>query len=141
MSSEVLGARTIATFRVALGIFFVLAGFAKLGAPDETIRIMTERGVPAAAPLALAIGVGESLAGAMLLAGLRQGAVAAALMLYLIPVIVIFHNPLGLAPGAAHVNAIAFTMDMIVFLGLAIVLRGRSPRSAFARSRSRTPAA
>lgn len=130
MSAETLGPRTISALRIALGLFFVLAGVAKLGAPDETTRIIAEHGIPGSQVTAIAVGLGESCAGAMLFADLHPRTVAAALMVFLVPVIGLFHSPLGLSPGAAHLNAIALTMDMMVFLALAFVVRGPSRQRA-----------
>lgn len=130
MTADTLGPRTLSALRIALGLFFVLAGVAKLGAPDETTRIIAEHGIPGSAVMALAVGVGESCAGAMLFADLYPRTVAAALMVFLIPVIGFFHSPLGLSPGAAHLNAIALTMDIIVFIALAFVVRGPSRQGA-----------
>lgn len=126
--SEMLGPRTITALRLGLGLFFVLAGFAKLFALDETARIVAERGIPWAWAVGLAVGLGETLAGAVLLANRGTAAVARILMFVIVPVALLFHNPFGMPPGAAHINAIALTMDGFVILGLAIVARQRSAR-------------
>lgn len=125
---ESLGPRSLTALRLGLGLFFVLAGLAKLFALAETARIVAERGIPWAWGVGLCVGAGETLAGAALLANRGTLTVARVLMFVLVPVALLFHNPFGMPPGAAHINAIAFTMDAFVLLGIAIVAR-RSPVS------------
>lgn len=127
------GPRSLTALRLGLGIFFVLAGLAKLFALTETARIVAERGIPWAWGVGLCFGVGETLAGTALVANRGTVTVARVLMFVLVPVALLFHDPFGLPPGASHINAIAFTMDAVVLLGLAIVARPRSRSSVSGR--------
>lgn len=126
--TEALGTRTLTALRLGVGLFFGLAGLAKLFALDETARIVAERGIPWAWAVGLCVGAGETVAGAALLTNRATTAVARVLMFVFVPVALLFHNPFGLPPGASHINAIALTMDGFVLLGLALVARGKAPR-------------
>jgi uncharacterized membrane protein YphA (DoxX/SURF4 family) len=118
--------RTPFVLRIGLGSLFVAAGLAKLCALGAATTIVAERGFPFPLAVAVAVGITETFAGALLAAGVRAAGVSRLLMVMVVLAAVIFHSPFGLPPGAAHANAISLTVDALVLLGLVQVARERS---------------
>jgi uncharacterized membrane protein YphA (DoxX/SURF4 family) len=118
--------RLLLILRLALGLLFLAAGLAKVFALDVTAALVADKGIPYAGTVALAVGAAEAFAGVLLLAGARTRAVAQALIALVACVALVFHDPIGLPPGVAHTNAVSLTIDVMVLLGLAFLVR-RSP--------------
>ena len=129
MGEETISARMLAALRLALGAFFLAAGLAKVFAPDIAASFVAEAGLPGPRGIALAIGAAEAFAGIVLIADARTRTVARALIAFVALVAIVFHNPIGLPPGIAHMTRVSLAVDLFVVLGLWILARG-SPRPA-----------
>lgn len=78
--------------RILLAGIFTIAGIAKLVDPIGSAAHMTAHGIPYASDLVYVAGVGELLGAFALLTGFLTRLGALGLMLYLIPVTLLFHN-------------------------------------------------
>jgi len=123
VSHASLSARGTTLLRWGLGLLFVVAGASKLFALAATATVLADRHVPFPYALALGVGLVEAVGGALLLAGRRVRPVARALVGLVVLAAIVFHNPLGWAPGLAHAKAVALTVDVLVLLGLAQLAR------------------
>ena len=119
--------RTMLALRLGLGILFLAAGLAKLFALDVTTALIAEKGLPFAATLAVVAAFAETFAGLVLLVGARTRAVARGLLVALVFAAMVFHDPVGLPPGLAHMNAVSLTVDILVVIGLALLARWSPP--------------
>jgi putative oxidoreductase len=79
--------------RILLALLFIVSGFGKITGWDGTAGYMASKGLPMV-PVLLALTIAMELGGGVLLAvGFRARWVAAAFVLFLIPVTFIFHPP------------------------------------------------
>jgi uncharacterized membrane protein YphA (DoxX/SURF4 family) len=117
--------RALLAARLGLGAFFAAAGLAKLFALDATAAIIAAKGLPLPSSFGALVGAAELAAGAMLLADFRTRAIARVLILGVVLVSLVFHDPIGLPPGSAYTTAISLTMDLIILAGLAFLARSR----------------
>jgi uncharacterized membrane protein YphA (DoxX/SURF4 family) len=119
--------------RVALGAFFVLAGASKLLAPETTLRIIAQEGLPWPLTIAVSAAAVEIAGGALLAAGFHVGASSAVLATFVVLAATTFHDPIGLSPGEAHAALVRLAMDGII-LGALVYLHRRTPAGAEALS-------
>jgi len=120
--------------RTALALIFLSSGLSKLAAPESTGSYIASKGLPFGTLLAVAAGVLELAAGTSVLLGLRARWGAFALIAFLIPVTLIFHNPFGLQGTAAQMQMIQFMKNLAIAGGLlAIAAFGSGPVSLDAR--------
>ena len=119
--------------RVALGAFFLLAGVAKLAAPQATAEVILARGIAPALPLGVAAGLVEILGGALLAAGVRVRVVALTLLFLYAPIALVFHDPLAAGGPGLHAQLVNLAFDAIVLGGLVVV----GARADHGRTRTR----
>jgi putative oxidoreductase len=104
--------------RAALALIFLLSGFGKLAAIQSTAGYIASKGLPAPALLAVTAGLVELIGGASLLVGWRARWGALALIAFLVPVTLLFHNPAGLEGMAAQMEVIQFLKNLAIAGGL-----------------------
>jgi putative oxidoreductase len=125
--------------RILLSLIFILAGFAKFGAPEGTVTQMASHGIPAANMLVWAVIALEIVGGLMLLTGLFTRCVAIAFAIYLVVLAVMFHAYWGLPADQMRVQR-AFFMGHLAMVGgmLYVVAFGAGGWSIDALMRRRT---
>jgi putative oxidoreductase len=79
--------------RILLAAVFVLSGINKLGNFTGTAAFMSGAGLPMAEVLLVATIAIELICGMMLVLGWRARFAAAVLLLFMVPVTAVFHNP------------------------------------------------
>ncbi|MFO0566870.1 MAG: DoxX family protein [Polyangiaceae bacterium] len=116
--------------RACLALVFMASGFFKLAYPTETVDAVASRGIPASHALALAVGCFELGLGLLLLVGFRARWCAGVLLVFLVPVTFLFHNPAGLAAVDAQLQATMIMKNMAIAGGLVgILVHGAGPLS------------
>ncbi|MEZ4225777.1 MAG: DoxX family protein [Polyangiaceae bacterium] len=100
-------------YRALIALIFIASGFLKLADPEGTAT-------SASIPLVIAVisGLFEAGAGLALLAGFRTRGSAVALMVFLIPVTLRFHNPVGLGPAESYLQTTMLMKNMAIVGGL-----------------------
>jgi putative oxidoreductase len=125
--------------RASLALIFLLSGFGKLAALGSTAGYIASKGLPAPALLAMTAALVELVGGASVLLGWKARWGALALIAYLVPVTLLFHNPAGLEGMAAQMEVIQFLKNLAIAGGLLAVasfgpgqlaLEGRRARGA-----------
>jgi len=104
--------------RILLAPLFILSGYGKLTGFAGTVAFMTSKGLPLAdllAALSIAVELGGGLA---IVLGWRAREAAALIVLWMIPVTLIFHNPLGLDPALAKQQLIHFEKNLSIMGGM-----------------------
>ena len=81
--------------RILLATLFIAAGLNKMMNFQATASFMSSAGIPATSGLLVMTILLELFAGAMILIGYHARLAAALLVIFLIPVTLIFHNPLA----------------------------------------------
>lgn len=79
--------------RILLALIFLQSGIEKFVHYSGTLGYMTSAGLPFPEVLLVASGVVETLCAAAIIVGWKTRWAAAALVVWMIPVTVIFHNP------------------------------------------------
>ena len=109
--------------RILLAALFIVSGLNKIFSFEATQGFMANAGVPATRLLLIITILLELIAGTMILIGYRARLAAAALILFLIPVTAIFHNPLAHNdPAMVHQQMIHFLKNLAIIGGLLHVL-------------------
>lgn len=104
--------------RILLALIFILSGYGKLTGFTGTAAFMTSKGLPFAEVLA-AVSIAVELGGGLAIAfGWKAREVAALIFLWMIPVTLIFHNPLGLDPALAKQQMIHLEKNLAIMGGL-----------------------
>jgi putative oxidoreductase len=102
--------------RILLALLFIVSGFGKITGWDGTAGYMASKGMPMV-PVFLALTIAMELGGGVLLAvGFRARWVAAAFVLFLIPVTFIFHPP---GDATQQVN---FLKNLAIMGGMLMVI-------------------
>ena len=104
--------------RILLALIFILSGYGKIAAFSGTTAYMTSYGLPFAevlAALSIAVELGGGLA---IVCGWRAREAAALIFLWMIPVTLIFHNPLGLDPALAKQQMVHLEKNLPIMGGL-----------------------
>jgi putative oxidoreductase len=107
--------------RVALVLIFLISGLGKIGGFASTASLMASKGLPAAPLLlvgAILLEVGGSLS---VLAGYKTRWGALALMVFLIPVSLVFHNFWAVTGPEAQQQMINFLKNVSILGGLAVL--------------------
>lgn len=116
--------------RFALAPIFLMTGFDKLVDPASAAQFIASKGLPFSTALALAAGLAELVGGASVLLGWRARWGALALVAFLVPVTLLFHNPIGLEGVAAERQLIDLLKNMAIVGGLlTIAAHGAGPSS------------
>ncbi len=108
-----------AAARVMLAGIFVVSGFGKLTDVPETAADIAALGLPLPVLAALAAGVVEVVGGALLVLGRKIGWAAAALLLFMVPVTLLFEHPFR-GPGAVY----DFLKNLAIMGGLLLAVLG-----------------
>jgi putative oxidoreductase len=106
--------------RVALGAIFILSALNKLGHWSQTVGYVGTKGVSAFL-LAIATAL-ELLGGISVVLGLRARWGALALIVFLVPVTLVFHNFWAVPPEQQQGQMVNFLKNLSIFGGLLIVL-------------------
>jgi putative oxidoreductase len=105
--------------RILLAAVFVLSGINKLGNFTGTAAFMSGAGLPMAEILLVATIAIELICGMMLVLGWRARFAAAVLLLFMVPVTAVFHNPWAAADQAmAQQQMIHFLKNLAIMGGL-----------------------
>ena len=88
--------------RILLALIFLLSGIDKFVHYAPTLGYMTKVGLPFPEVLLIASGIIEIVAALAIIAGWNARWAAAALVLWMIPVTWVFHNPSGGQEQMAH---------------------------------------
>ena len=115
---------SLATFagRIFLALIFVVSGIGKITGYAGTAAYMTSRGLPLVdvlLPLTILIELGGGL---LLALGWKARWAAAALLLFLIPTTLIFHQFWGIDPKLAQMQKIHFLKNVAIMGGMLMVL-------------------
>lgn len=107
--------------RVLLASIFVASGYGKIGGFDGTSAYMASQGLPFVPALLVLTIVIELGAGLMLMLGIKARWAATALVLFLIPVTVIFHGFWAADAASAQMQQIMFMKNLAIMGGLLLV--------------------
>jgi putative oxidoreductase len=116
--------------RLALSAIFLLAGIGKFISYDETVQYMASKGLKFIPILLVGAALVEILASLALILGVKTRYAALALLLFLIPTTLIFHDFWNVDPESAKIQFIMFMKNLSIFGGLLYVI-GAGP-GAFA---------
>jgi len=106
--------------RVALGTIFVVSGLGKLAAWRGTVAYAASKGVP---EILLAIATALELLGAVsVVVGFRARWGALALLIFLVPVTLVFHNFWAVPAAQQQMEMVHFLKNLGIGGGLLIVL-------------------
>ena len=103
--------------RVLLAALFIVAGLNKMMNFQATAGVMASAGVPITTVLLVATIVLELFAGTMILIGYHARLAAVMLVLFLIPVTLIFHNPLTATDPAMAQQQMNHLLKNIAIIG------------------------
>ena len=107
--------------RILLALIFLFSGIDKFMHKAPTLGYMIKAGLPFPEVLLIASGIIEIVAALAIIAGWNARWAAAALVLWMIPVTLVFHNP------AAGQEAMAHFMKNIAIMGGLLVLWALGP--------------
>jgi putative oxidoreductase len=104
--------------RILLALIFIISGFGKITGYAGTAGYMASKGLPMVDVL-LPLTILVELGGGLLIAiGWKARWAAAAIFLYVIPVTLVFHNPVGLAPAEAQQQMINLLKNVSIMGGM-----------------------
>lgn len=115
--------------RAALAAIFIVTGLDKLADPASTGAFIAGTGLPFPTLLAAMAGLVEVLGGASLLLGLRARWGALALLAFLVPVTLMFHNPIGLSGPEAQQQTLNLLKNLAIAGGLLAIATSRPSRA------------
>jgi len=108
--------------RILLALIFVVSGVGKITGYAGTAAVMAAKGLPMVDVL-LPLTIAVELGGGLLLAlGWKARWAAAALLLFLIPTTLIFHQFWGIEPKLAQMQKIHFLKNVAIMGGMLMVL-------------------
>jgi len=108
--------------RILLALLFIQSGFGKLTGFEGTAGYIASKGLPlpqVAAAAAIAV---ELLGGILLVVGWKARWVAAAFVVFLVPVTLAFHNPAGLPADQASMQMIQLMKNISIMGGMLMVV-------------------
>jgi putative oxidoreductase len=104
--------------RILVALIFIISGVGKITAYSGTAGFMASKGVPLVDVL-LPLTILVELGGGLLIAlGWKVRWAAAAIFLFLIPVTLVFHNPVGLPPAEAQQQTINLLKNLSIMGGM-----------------------
>ena len=104
--------------RILLALIFIVSGYGKIGGYAGTAGYMASKGLPLV-DILLPLTILVELGGGLLIAiGWKARWAAAVVFLFLIPVTLVFHNPLGLAPAEAQQQMINLLKNLSIMGGM-----------------------
>lgn len=104
--------------RICICIIFILAGIGKFMDPNAMSLYMASKGMPLIPFFLYASAIIEVVGGTFLLFGFKTRITALVLLLFLIPVTVIFHGFWDLAPPEVQQQMVEFLKNLAIFGGL-----------------------
>lgn len=107
--------------RVLVALIFVLSGFEKFTAFDQTAGYVAAHGLPAPHALLLIAMIVELVGGLSLMVGFLAPYAAVVLFLYLIPTTVIFHNFWAFEGMDRQMQLVNFLKNLAIMGGLVYV--------------------
>ena len=108
--------------RIFLGLIFVVSGIGKITGYAGTASYMASKGLPLV-DILLPLTILVELGGGLLLAlGWKARWAAAALLLFLIPTTLIFHQFWGIDPKLVQMQKIHFLKNVAIMGGMLMVL-------------------
>lgn len=116
--------------RTLLALIFLFSGISKITGPEGTLGYMTSRGMPA--PQFFLVGaIALEIAGSLsVILGYKARLGAAALILFTVPTLFIFHNFWTYPPDQAQLQFIMFMKNLSMIGGLLLVVAfGSGPKS------------
>ena len=113
--------------RVFIAGIFLVSGIGKLTDVQGTAADIAAIGLPLPALAALVAGVVELVCGALLAVGLRTAWAAAGLLVFMVPVTLLFEHPFR-GPGALY----DFLKNLAIMGGLLLALLGEQHRTRWA---------
>lgn len=122
--------------RILLALIFILSGYGKITAFAGTSAYMTSKGVPFAevlAALSIAVELGGGLA---IVFGWKAREAAILIFFWMIPVTLMFHNPLGLDPAMAKQQMIHLEKNLSIMGGLLVLFAFGPGRFGFETKQS-----
>jgi putative oxidoreductase len=122
--------------RILVAVIFIYSGIGKLADPSATAGYIASKGLPLPMVAAVAAGLVEAMGGLALALGLFARWGALALIVFMIPTTIIFHNPAGLDGMQAQMQTIQLLKNLAITGGLfAIAAFGAGPLSFDERRR------
>ena len=115
--------------RVLLALIFLQSGIEKFIYYDATLGYMTKAGLPFPQVLLVASGIVETACALALIAGWKARYAAIALVIWMIPVTLIFHNPAEGQQAAIH-----FMKNVAITGGLLMVFASGPGKWSVGRS-------
>jgi len=104
--------------RILLALIFIISGYGKIGGYAGTAGYMASKGVPMVG-LLLPLTILIELGGGLLIAiGWKARWAAAVMFLFIIPVTLVFHNPVGLGPAEAQQQMINLLKNLSIMGGM-----------------------
>jgi putative oxidoreductase len=108
--------------RIFLALIFVVSGIGKITGYAGTAAYMASKGLPMVDVL-LPLAIAAELGGGLLLAvGWKARWAAAALLVFLVPTTLIFHQFWGIDPKLAQMQKIHFLKNVAIMGGMLMVL-------------------
>jgi len=116
--------------RILISLIFLMSGLSKIGGFAGTAGYMASKGIPMA-NIALALTIIIEVGGAaMIILGYKARLGAAALLLWMIPVTLIFHNFWAAAEAAKQTEMIMFMKNISMMGGMLLIMGlGSGPKS------------
>lgn len=108
--------------RILLSAIFLMSGFSKLTTWDQTAGYMAAQGMPLVPLFLIGAVIFELGGGLSVLLGYRARLGALALVLFLIPTTIIFHNPMGLEAQAQQAQVIHIFKNLAIMGGLLMMV-------------------
>jgi putative oxidoreductase len=108
--------------RVLLSLIFLISGFAKLTDTAGTVVHMEANGIPSAYALAIIAGLAEVCGGLAILFGFLTRIGALGLMIFLIPVQLLFHSFWTMEGMEAQTQMANFVKNLAIMGGLALLV-------------------
>jgi putative oxidoreductase len=117
------GSRYLSVFgRVLLTAIFLASGLGKIAHPADIKGYMAQAGMPAVGLFFIAAVLFELGGGLSVLLGYKAKFGAIALMLFLVPTTLIFHNFWAYSGGAQQEQIVNFLKNLAIFGGLAMIV-------------------
>lgn len=125
--------------RILLSLIFVMSGLSKIGGWNDTAGYMASKGMPMVPLFLVGAILFEVLGGLSVLLGFKAKIGAAALIVFLIPATLIFHNFWTLEGMEQQMQMIMFMKNLSIMGGLLLVIgRGAGPLSLDERAKEKT---
>ena len=104
--------------RILLALIFIISGYGKITGFTGTAAYMASKGLPFASVLLVLTILIELGGGALIAIGWKARWAAAVTFLFLIPVTLVFHNPLGLDAAQAQEQMIQLLKNLSIMGGM-----------------------